>query len=285
MPTTPPPVNPVFAALTGANRDAAVALDDLFKSYGIETLAPQIVKFIQSGFSPDTVSILLQQTPEYKQRFAANDARIKAGLPALSPAEYISVENSYRDILSTAGVPTGFYDQPQDFTNWIAGGVSPTEVQHRVNDAMTVVNQADPATLNFFKQHYTTGDMIAYALDAKRAEPLISKQFAAAQIGGQATNQGINIDQNTAEHLAGEGLSSQQAQSGFGVVAQDLTQTARLNAIYGADVSQQDLISQVFDQNAAADQKVKKLASQERATFNGASGANPAALSQSGSAG
>lgn len=270
-----------LAGLTGANRDAAVALQNLFKSYGIESLAPQIVNFIKNGYSPDTVSILLQETPEYKTRFAANESRIRAGLPALSPAEYVSVENSYRDILSSAGTPKGFYDQPSDFTNWIANGVSPLEIQHRVDSAMQVINQSDPKTLDYFKQHYTTGDMIAYALDAKRAEPLVSKQFEAAQIGGQAANQGINLDQNTAESLAGQGVTANQAQQGFGIVSQDLAQATRLNGIYGGDVTQGDLINQVFNNNADADKKVKTLASQERASFGGSGAASSAALSES----
>ena len=32
------------AGLSGPNRDAALALTDLFKSYGLETLAPKIVE-------------------------------------------------------------------------------------------------------------------------------------------------------------------------------------------------------------------------------------------------
>ena len=73
-------------SLTGANRDAAKALVELFKQYGLESLAPKIVEFIQNGYSADTTAILLQDTTEYKQRFAANEARRKKGLPVLSPA-------------------------------------------------------------------------------------------------------------------------------------------------------------------------------------------------------
>ena len=70
--------------LTGADRDAAVALTNLFRQYGLESLAPRIVDFIKQGYGPDVITIMLQETPEYKQRFAANDKRVAAGLPALS---------------------------------------------------------------------------------------------------------------------------------------------------------------------------------------------------------
>src|SRR5690242_4086464 len=71
--------------LTGSNRDAVMALETLFKSYGLESLAGKIYSYVKHGYSADTISILLQDTPEYKQRFKGNEARVKAGLPVLSP--------------------------------------------------------------------------------------------------------------------------------------------------------------------------------------------------------
>jgi hypothetical protein len=107
----------------------------------------------------------LPQTPEYKQRFAANDVRIKAGLPALSPQEYIATERAYRQVMSAAGLPTGFYDQNSDFTNFIAKDISATELKQRVDVATEAVNQAPKESLDYMKQWYNTGDLIAFALD------------------------------------------------------------------------------------------------------------------------
>jgi hypothetical protein len=45
----------------------------LFNNYGLGTLAPKITEYVQQGFSPDTVTLKLQETPEYKQRFAGNE--------------------------------------------------------------------------------------------------------------------------------------------------------------------------------------------------------------------
>src|SRR6266436_241191 len=95
------------AALKGANRDAFVALNSLFSGYGLASLAPKIFSFIQNGYSADTITLLLQQTPEYKQRFIGNEARTRAGLSVLSPADYIHTEDAYKQVMISAGLPSG----------------------------------------------------------------------------------------------------------------------------------------------------------------------------------
>jgi hypothetical protein len=53
-------------------------LSQIFESYGLSALAPKIKEFVQQGFTPDTVTLKLQETPEYKQRFAGNDCTQKS---------------------------------------------------------------------------------------------------------------------------------------------------------------------------------------------------------------
>ena len=109
------------------------------------SLAPKILSYVQNGMSADTIAIELQNTSEYKQRFGANDARVKAGLPALSPSEYLATERSYRQIMQAAGMPLGFYDDsPNDFSRWLEMDVSPTEVKARVDAASEAINNALP---------------------------------------------------------------------------------------------------------------------------------------------
>jgi hypothetical protein len=224
-----------FGALDGPDRDAAVALQQVFKSYGIETLAPQILKMIQEGLSSDTISIQLQNTKEYKQRFAANDARIKAGLPALSPAEYISTERSYRQVMTEAGLPVGFYDTPADFQKFLEKDISPTEVKGRVDAVAEAINQAPAETVNYFKQFYNTGDMIAYALDPSKAKPLIDKRIKAAEAAATAAANGTNLSQTNAEVIGQAGASLSDIQNGLGFIAQEQRTTDKLSQIYGGD--------------------------------------------------
>lgn len=279
-PGTPSTGNALLDSLTGDEQNAASALTTLFTSYGLATLAPSIVSYLKNGFSSDTVSLLLQQTPEYKARFPANDARLKAGLSVLSPADYIATENSYRQVLSAAGLPVGFYDNDSDFTNWIAGDVSPTEIQGRVNIASDLINNADPNTVNAFKQFYTHGDLVAYTLDPSVAEPVLEKQYAAAQIAGQANLNAVGVTQGQAENLAAGGITQSQANQGFGLIGQEQGTVNDLNSVYGKNVSTEDLINSVFLNQADATKKVNALASQERGTFGGTTGVGAGSLSR-----
>lgn len=261
-----------YGALTGSDRDAAMALTELFKSYGLDTLAPQIVAMIQKGFSSDTIAIELQNSKEYKQRFVANDARVKAGLSALSPAEYISTERAYRQVMSAAGLPIGFYDSQDDFRKFLENDTSPTEVQSRVNTVAEAIYKAPAETTNYFKQWYSTGDMIAYALDPKVASPLIEQRIRAAESAALAARNGLALTQANAEAIGRSGASLEAAQQGTSFIAAEQKTTDKLNSLYGGSLNQDDLVAEVFSNDATAAAKRKGLASRDRATF-GNSGA------------
>lgn len=259
------------ADLTGPQRDAFAALSAIFTQYGIGSLAPTIANFLKQGYSADTISLLLQDTPEYKQRFAANEVRRKNGMPVLSPAQYLATEDSYRQIMRASGVPIGFYDQNSDFQKFLEMDVSPQELQQRVTDATNFINSADPNQLAFMKQHYTTGDLVAYALDPNRAEPLISKTFAASQLGGQAANHGFNIDSGFAEQMANAGISNSQASQGFGVIQSTIANDQKLAAISGTDISAFDEMKEAFFNDANVTLKRQRLSDEEKARFGGSS--------------
>jgi hypothetical protein len=267
--------------LTGANRDAFLALKTMFESYGLGTLAPAIAGYLQNGYSADTIGILLQQTDAYKKRFAANEARVKKGLPALSPAEYLATETSYRQIMRAAGVPTGFYDQTTDFQKFLENDVSPQEIQSRVTAASDFVNSATPEAKALMSQWYTKGDLIAYALDPARADPLVGKSFAAAQVGGEAKAQGVGIDKAMAQGIVDRGITSEQASQGFSMVAATVGNDQKLAALSGDSISGYDVMREVFMNDATVANKRARLASQERARFGGTSAVGSGSLGNS----
>lgn len=269
----------IIDSLDGADRDAALALSKLFESYGLGSLSNTIVKYLKDGFSSDTITVLLQGTPEYKKRFAANDVRLKAGLPALSPAEYISTERSYRQIMQGAGLPIGFYDQASDFQKFLEMDVSPTEVQSRVQTVADAINKAPKDTTDYFKNWYGTGDMIAYALDPKKAQPLIEQRIKAAEAAAMS---GGKLSRTNAETIGSTGASFDQLQQGVGFISQEQNTTDKLSNIYaGEDVDQSDLVAEVFQNSGNAARKRKSLASQERGTFSGAGAQGKTSLNKS----
>jgi hypothetical protein len=278
--TEPGSYQDLLGKLTGAQRDVATAVLSLFKQYGLDALAGKIVQFVQQGFSADTISVMLQETPEYKKRFAANDVRVKKGLPALSPAEYISTERAYRQVMNAAGLPIGFYDSPTDFQKFLESDISPTEVQDRVNIASEAIYNADPGTRDYFSKWYSKGDMVAYALDPTKAAPIIERNIRAAEAAATAAQNGVGVGRDLAEKLATWGVNLQQLRQGFGFVGGELENASKLGEIYGTAISGEDLTSEVFLDDATAAKKRQKLSSQERASFGGSAGAGGSALSK-----
>jgi len=273
--------------LTGDNRDAYASLRSMFNNIGLGTLAPKIYEYAKQGYGADVISMLLQDTSEYKTRFAANETRVKAGLPVLSPAEYLSTESAYRQVLQDAGLPKGFYDSVTDFTNWIAGDTSATELKGRVDLAVANTMQANPASVQALKDLYGVDQsyITAYFLDQKTALPLLQKQSQAAQFGGEALKRGLGLNQGNLEDMVTSGLSQSQVSQGFQAVAEALPNIQAIAARYGTDFTQsnleQDMIEGGVGQTdmGSTTAKRKNLASQERALFSGFGGSTSQGLS------
>lgn len=274
----------VYDSLTGQNgvdRNAAMALAGMFEELGLGDLSAPIIDWLKNGFSADAIQYMITQHPVYKQRFAANDARLKAGLPALSPAEYLATEKAYRQIMSQAGVPVGFYDSPSDFQKFLENDMSPAELQGRVQAAQDFINRQDPTNVAYFKQWYTNGDMLAYALDPDRAANLVGRAFTAAEAGGAASRAGATIGQSLAEQIAGTGVTSDQIEQGFAAIGQDRANAEKLGAIYGDQLTDEDLAKEAFLADSTVANRRSRLASQERAAFGGTSGIGSGSLGRS----
>jgi hypothetical protein len=268
--------------LTGANRDAYAALRSMFNQYGLGSLAGKIYEYAKQGYGADVISLLLQDTKEYKTRFAGNEVRAKAGLPVLSPAEYLATEQAYRQVLQDAGLPKGFYDSPTDFTNWISKDISPTEIKGRVDIAVAKTMGADSATKQALKQLYGVDDsyIVAWALDDKKALPLLQKQATAASYGAEALKRGLELNGQNLEDFVNAGLSLSQVSSGFQAVAEALPNIQAIASRYGETIGQSELEKDMIEGVSGEGQsKRKRLASQERALFSGFGGSTPAGLS------
>lgn len=272
--------------LSGPQRDAFSAVNNLFTSYGLGSLAPKIYSYIQNGYSADTVSILLQDTPEYKQRFAGNDLRQAKGLPVLSPSQYLQTESQYRQIMQEAGLPTGFYDQPADFNQFMANDVSPSELKSRVDLANQATNLASPALKQALKGMYGIDDsgITAYFLDENRAVPELQKQAVAAQIGAEALQRGLQISSHAMDYAAA-GVTQAQAAKAYGQIATQLPQYQQFSSLFGENVTQSDFESALLGDNApqegstqagplpeTAEAKLTRLASWNRAQSEGKAG-------------
>lgn len=266
------------------DRDAYNRLTTLLGSFGLSSLAPKILAYVQEGMGDDSIMLELQNTKEWKARFAANDKRKAAGMTVLTPAEYLATERSYMQILAEAGVPKGFYDTTTDFTDFLSKDISPAELKGRVDTAATFVRAADPAQRAAFKKFYTDGDMIAYALDPQRAAPLVGRAFQAASLAGIANGNGLGLGKTAAERLADNGVTGDNAREGLAQLGQNKGSLDLLAQVSGeTTLTGDELATAAFLGDAKTTKKVDRLKSAERGRFGGSSGIGQGSLSKSSS--
>jgi hypothetical protein len=262
---------------------------------GIGDLVSPLEELIVEGMSSDEMTLRLMNDPKYnkayKTRFAANDARIAAGLRALSPAEYIDLEDQYQNIMRNYGLPASYYTKDSTgkqvgFEKFIAGDVSARELEDRIMTAQKRVINANPEVANALKQFYpdiTNGDILAYTLDPTQGLEQIKRKVTAAEIGGAAMAQGLGTGVARAEELARYGVTKEQAQQGFETVAAVAPRGGQLAAIYGEDpYTQATAETEVFGLGGSAEAKKKreKLSALETSAFSGQSGMTQGALSR-----
>lgn len=262
-----------------------------FTRYGLQALVEPLKGLIVSGASPAEFSLKLQQTDAYKKRFAANQERINKGLAALSPAEYIALEDQYQKVMRNYGLPASYYTKDamgtqQGFEKFLAADVSATELEDRIMTAQNRVINANPEVSKALKQFYpdiTNGDILAYTLDPQQGLSNIKRKVTAAEIGGAALAQGLQTGVTRAEELAGYGVTKDQAQQGFQTVAGIAPRGGQLASIYGeSPYTQATAEAEVFGTAGAAEAAAarKKLTKLEQAQFAGSAGMAGGALSR-----
>ena len=258
-------------------------LKEQFSQYGLGSLVDNIKGLLQDGTPASEFSLRLQQTPEYQKRFAANADRIKAGLSALTPAQYIGMEDQYQSLMRNYGLPASYYSKDDigtqaGFQKLLANDVSAAELEDRIATAQQRVLNTNPEVLKALKQFYPdlgNADILAYTLDPQNALVNIKRKVSAAEIGGAALAQGLQANGGTAESLAGLGITKAQAQQGYTDVASMVPRGSQLADIYGqSPYNQGTAEAEVFNTAGAADAaaKRKKLTALETASFSGQSG-------------
>ena len=286
------------AATDAANQQARQSAYDLlyneFNKYGLGSLVEGIKDLIKQNVSPSQFAIALQNTDAYKQRFAANQDRIKQGLRALTPAEYIGLEDQYQNIMRNYGLPASYYSKDSmgtqaGFNKFIANDVSAAELEDRIATAQKRVLNADVNVTNALRQFYpdiTNADILAYTLDPTNALENIKRKVTAAEIGGAALQQGLGTNVNRAEELAKYGITKTQAQQGYGAIGEFLPAAEKLGDIYAKQgmgpYDQLTAEQEVFgtEGSGQATLKRKKLAELEKAAFGAQSGLAQGALAR-----
>jgi hypothetical protein len=273
-------------------RDRQSAYDILynqFNQYGLGTLVEDIKYLIQSNVSPSQFSLELQNTKAYQNRFAANKDRIAKGLSALSPAEYIGLEDQYQNVMRNYGLPASYYTKDATgkqagFEKFLAGDVSASELEDRISTAQKRVINANPEVTTALKQFYpdiTNADILAYTLDPTQGLESIKRKVTAAEIGGAALQSGLTTNIARAEELQKYGVDKAAATAGYSTIGAGLQRGSELAAIYGeSPYTQSTAEKEVFNISGAqeARKQRQKVTGLEKAAFGGKTGLTGGAL-------
>jgi murein DD-endopeptidase MepM/ murein hydrolase activator NlpD len=254
---------------------------DRFAQYGLSSLGNKVLEFVRLGYTEATITLELQKTDEYKARFSANTERQKKGLSVLSPAEYLSVEDGYRQTLRAYGLNQ--FDNDTYVKQFIANDMSPSELSSRVVTAVQRVQNADPLISRTLRDYYGIGniDMVAYVLDPNNQLPKIQRQVAAAEIGSAARLQGLEAGVSVSEQLASQGITQAEAQKGYATIADILPTSEKLSSIYGTQLpgyGQAEAEQEVFNTLASAQRKRRALSEAETGQFSTKSGLSRTSL-------
>jgi hypothetical protein len=275
-------------------RQGQSAYDSLvseFTRYGLQALVEPLKGLITSGASSAEFSLALQNTEAYKKRFAANQKRINAGLSALSPAEYIALEDQYQNVMRNYGLPASYYTKDtmgtqEGFEKFLAADVSATELEDRIVTAQNRVINANPEVSKALKQFYpdiTNGDILAYTLDPQQGLSNIKRKVTAAEIGGAAIQSGLSTNLERAEELGRYGIDKATATEGYSAIGSGLQRGSQLASIYSeSPYTQTTAEEEIFKLGGAqeARKQRQKITGLEKATFGGQTGITQGTLAR-----
>lgn len=280
VPVAAPPVAPeasgpaaADAILASPAPDVSLALRALYKTYSLEGLSDKIVQMHQDGYSDDEINILLQDSTEWKDRFAGNEIRKKEGRAVIPPSQYLANEEGYRVALKE--LPGGMYTKA-DFDKWQGADVAPAEIGRRAQRGLDAARNIDPGYKAYLKTQVPGLDdshIAAWALDQTRAEGVIQRQLDAGKLWASAYN--VGLDPVSAEHatrLMDQGITENQAKQGYSQIAALLPDQKILGQRYGDTYTQQDAEDETFGGLASAARKRRSLNDQEGAQFAKSSG-------------
>jgi LysM repeat protein len=269
-------------------RSVTEIMTERFKQYGLESLVGAVRNLAIEGATESTITLALQETPEYKQRFRANEARVKANLRVLSPSEYLRNEDAYRQTLREYGLNK--YDTDDYVTKFIENDTAPEELSGRIALGVNRIQNADPTVLKTLRAYGVTDtDMLEYVLDTKNKLPELTRKVQIAEVGAAARAQGLNVG-TTAEQIAGykatsealvnQGIDQATAQKGYSAIAGFLPEAEKLSNIYSnmEGYGQTQAEQEVFGKLASAQRAREALRMREIGSFSGSAGTTKGSL-------
>ena len=271
-PGAPPPGSAVAgsqAAATPAN-DAQAQVQQELDSWGLGSLTSTVWNLMTTGASDSQVLAAIRATAEYKQRFAGMAQRTANGLNAISEADYLNLEDSYRQIAQANGLLPGSYDPAQAIGN----DVSANEFNTRAQIASKEIFNEPPQFQTLMLDYYglQPGQIASYYLNPTNAVPRLQQMLYAGEVGGEASALGYGLSRQVAESVANAGFTGDTARSGLAQVASEKPLFDE-NITDQSDLTPEQGVQAQFGLDAGAIKAVQDRAAR-RTAINQAGGGN-----------
>lgn len=232
-------------------------LQDFLEGYGLGSLADWAWNlYVSSGtdnitsFVQGQLTVELPKTEAFKARFPAYDALRQQG-QGISVDQYRQYEQDAINLAKQYGAPASMFEDRDYLARIMTAGVSTRELEQRFalnrEAAVNVPPEVRQALTQMYGVSNVDGALTAYYFDPEGSLPHLQQQFQAAQIAGAGLQQAFQVDRSQAERLAQQGITWEQAQSGF----RDAAAARGLTYGQGDTVTEAQTIGGAFGDQAA----------------------------------
>jgi len=274
--------DPLNAFTADSNKDLYASIRSQLEEYNLGELASTVFSLVQQYGSDmkETIKAELRNTETYRNRFAGNITLEKSGYAKLSEAEYLYNEKAYGETLSAFNAND--LATRSNFADFIGKSISPVELANRFNLAVENVQKADPALKAQLRKMYPgieDSDLARSLLMGKEGSQFLKARIGQAGILAEASNAGITL-QNDVAFLEAQGVTRADAQKTLSSIKENTQSLATAAQTFGENTDAASIQKQLESESLLGIQsnQTKRLASQQRAAFEGTSGMTTGSL-------
>ena len=212
----------------------------------------------------------VRRDDRYDTYFAGN--RRDDGSLIYDENTYMSIIDSFSDALLSVNINPDRFEHL--YPDLIQGYVSPNEFTTRVEVMYERVLQAAPQIRDYYRDNFgiemTRAGIIASFLDPDIGQAVLDRRITMAEIGGEASRRGFNVNTFFANQLIQRGLGSDQASAFFATAATDIPILQVLAQRHGDpddDFDLYDFTAVTLEQDPTMRRTVRRYLEQERAGF------------------
>jgi hypothetical protein len=162
------------------------------------------------------LELALYDQPDFQARFPVimeqrAAAATGAATQVMSPREILAYEERVSQTFRTAGLPTTFYDTPDELQTYLSRGLSAQDVEDRVSQAFNFVMSSPLEVRDKFDEFYGVGEgdiaLATYILDPDVSLRELEKRGRTAYAAGLGERYDMQLSREAAGRIADQPLT------------------------------------------------------------------------------